>query len=73
MRRRATADEFNLRPNDPTHSIRMALTAGTDLMTSMSGGLPVRDGDDVVGGIGASNGRREDDIAVAQAGIDALG
>jgi glc operon protein GlcG len=72
MRRRPTADEFGLRPEDPTHSVRMALAAGTDLMTSMSGGLPVRRGTDVVGGIGVSNGNRVHDTAVAQAGIDAL-
>jgi len=72
MRQRATADEFNLRPDDPSHAIRMALTAGPDLMTSMSGGLPVRVDGMVVGGIGVSNGHRGDDIAVGQAGIDAL-
>jgi uncharacterized protein GlcG (DUF336 family) len=72
MRKRSTADEFNLRPEDPTHSIRMALAAGTDMMTSMNGGLPVWDGDDVIGGIGVSNGNRVHDTAVAQAGIDAL-
>jgi uncharacterized protein GlcG (DUF336 family) len=72
IRRRATHDEFNLRPEDPTHSVRMALAVGTDMMTSMSGGLPVWVDGNVVGGIGASNGNRVHDIAVAQAGIDAL-
>jgi uncharacterized protein GlcG (DUF336 family) len=72
IRRRATADEFNLRPEDPTHSVRMALAVGTDMMTSMSGGLPVWIDGNVVGGIGVSNGNRVADIAVAQAGIDAL-
>ena len=73
MRRRATAAEFALRPEDPTHAIRMALTAGPELMTSMSGGLPIVLDGQVIGGIGVSNGRRDQDIAVAQAGIDALG
>jgi len=72
MRRRATADEFALRPDDPSHAIRMALTAGPEMMTSMSGGLPIVVDGDVVGGIGVSNGKRDQDIAVAQAGIDAL-
>jgi glc operon protein GlcG len=72
MRRRSTSDEFGLRPDDPTHSIRMALAAGTDKMTSMNGGLPVWNGENVVGGIGVSNGNRLHDTAVAQAGIDAL-
>jgi uncharacterized protein GlcG (DUF336 family) len=72
MRERATADEFTLRPEDSSHSIRMALAAGADMMTSMSGGLPVRNDDRVIGGIGVSNGNRVHDIMVAQAGIDAL-
>jgi glc operon protein GlcG len=72
MRQRATAAELALRPDDVSHAIRMALTAGPDMMTSMSGGLPIVIDGVVVGGIGVSNGRRDQDIAVGQAGIDAL-
>jgi glc operon protein GlcG len=72
MRRRPTAAELALRPDDPSHAIRMALTAGPDMMTSMSGGLPIAVDGQVIGGVGVSNGKRDDDLAVAQAGIDAL-
>jgi glc operon protein GlcG len=73
MRRRTTAEEMQLRPNDVGHAIRMALGAGPDKMTSMNGGIPIVVDGAVVGGIGVSGGKGSDDIAVAQAGIDALG
>lgn len=72
MRRRATSAELELRPDDPSHAIRMALAAGPERMTSMNGGLPIVVDGQVIGGIGVSNGTRDQDIAVAQAGIDAL-
>jgi uncharacterized protein GlcG (DUF336 family) len=72
MRRRSTSDEFALRPEDPSHAIRMTLAAGPEMMTSMNGGLPIYHDGHVIGGIGVSNGVRGEDIDVAQAGIDAL-
>ncbi|HKA55733.1 MAG TPA: heme-binding protein, partial [Candidatus Binatia bacterium] len=36
------------------------------------GGLPIRAGDKVVGGIGVSGGTVEQDVACAQAGLDVL-
>lgn len=38
----------------------------------VGGGLPINVGDEVVGGIGTSSGKVEQDIAVAQGGIDAF-
>lgn len=72
MRRRSTASELGLRPDDPLQSIRLTLAAGTDKLTSSRGGLPILVEDHVVGGIGVSNGKGDQDEAVAQAGIDAL-
>jgi glc operon protein GlcG len=72
MRRRATSDERALRPDDPSHAMRMALAAGPDRVTSMNGGIPIVVEGQVIGGIGVSNGTGEQDIAVAQAGLDAL-
>lgn len=73
LRRRATADELKMRPDDPTQTIRMTLAAGADSTTTLSGGIPILIGDELVGAIGVSGGHREQDIAIAQAGIDALG
>lgn len=72
MRRRTTAEEFQLRPGDVSHAVRMALGAGPEKMTSMNGGIPIVIEGAVVGGIGVSGGKGDDDVAVAQAGIDAL-
>jgi uncharacterized protein GlcG (DUF336 family) len=36
------------------------------------GGLPIRIGDRVVGGIGVSGGSVEEDVSSAQAGLDAV-
>lgn len=73
LRRRATADELKLRPEDPVQSVRTTLAAGADKVTSMSGGIPIFVEDQLVGAIGVSGGSRDQDIPVAQAGIDALG
>ena len=47
-------------------------TAAQGRFTIVGGGLPVLDGDDVVGGIGCSSGTPEQDRDCAQAGIDHL-
>lgn len=41
-------------------------------LISFPGGLPLEDGDDVIGAIGVSGSTVDDDRAVAQAGADAL-
>ena len=61
---------FNSIKDDP------ALVAGVPHLpriVTFGGGLPIRSGDAVVGAIGVSGGTVEQDIACAQAGLDALG
>lgn len=41
-------------------------------LISFPGGLPIMDGDTVIGAIGVSGSSVEDDHAVAQAGVDAI-
>ena len=40
-----------------------------DRLTTIAGGLPIKEGDEVIGGIGASGGTPEQDTAVCQAAI----
>ncbi len=61
---------FDFIKNDP------ALLAGVPhipRIVTFGGGLPIRSGDAVVGAIGVSGGTVEQDIACAQAGLDAVG
>ncbi len=61
---------FNFIKDDP------ALVAGVPhipRIVTFGGGLPIRSGDAVVGAIGVSGGTVEQDIACAQAGLDAVG
>ena len=63
-------DFFDSIKDDP------ALVAGVPHLpriVTFGGGLPIRSGDAVVGAIGVSGGTVEQDIACAQAGLDALG
>jgi uncharacterized protein GlcG (DUF336 family) len=60
---------YNLIKDDP------ALVAGVPSIPRIAmfgGGLPIRVGNAVVGGIGVSGGTVEQDIACAQAGLDAI-
>jgi uncharacterized protein GlcG (DUF336 family) len=60
---------YNFIKDDP------ALLAGVSSIpgvVTFGGGLPIRIGDAVVGGIGVSGGTVEQDIACAQAGLDAI-
>ncbi len=62
-------------PSDaiPEH-VGLAIAAATDgEVTRLGGGLPIEINGQVVGGIGVGSGTPEQDIAVAQAAIDALG
>jgi uncharacterized protein GlcG (DUF336 family) len=40
-----------------------------DRLTTISGGLPIKDGDNVIGGIGVSGGISEEDVAVCEAAL----
>lgn len=57
------------RPGSPTFGIH---TSNQGHFSIIGGGLPVKSGNAVVGGIGASSGTPAQDIEVAQAGIDAI-
>lgn len=60
---------YNFIKDDP------ALLAGVPHIPRIAifgGGLPIKAGDTVVGGIGVSGGSVEQDVACAQAGLDAL-
>ena len=62
-------DFFNSIKDDP------ALVAGVPhipRIVTFGGGLPIKIGDAVVGAIGVSGGTVEQDIACAQAGLDAI-
>jgi len=62
-------DFYNFIKDDP------ALLAGVPHIPRIAlfgGGLPIRMGDKVVGGIGVSGGTVEQDVACAQAGLDAI-
>jgi len=43
-----------------------------DRLTTIAGGLPIKDGDNVIGGIGVSGGTPNEDIAVCQTAIKAI-
>jgi uncharacterized protein GlcG (DUF336 family) len=57
------------RPGSPTFGIH---TSNQGRFSIIGGGLPVKSGSAVVGGIGASSGTAAQDVEVAQAGLDAL-
>jgi len=43
-----------------------------DRLTTIPGGLPIRDGDDIIGGIGVSGGTPEEDVTVCEAALAAV-
>ena len=49
----------------------MAYGIGHPRVVPFGGGIPIREGDEIVGGIGVSGGTVDDDIAVAEAGLAA--
>ena len=73
VRQRATADELKIRPEDPIQTVRTSLAAGSDYVTSLSGGIPIYVEGTLIGAIGVSGGHREQDILVAAAGLSVLG
>jgi len=40
-----------------------------DRLTTIPGGLPIKDGDEVIGGVGVSGGTPEEDVSVCQAAL----
>lgn len=55
-------------------AVRPAIAAATgNAVTGLTGGLPIRFDGQVVGGIGIGSGSPDQDIAVAQAALEAIG
>ena len=55
-------------------AVRPAIAAATDGgVTGLPGGLPIRFGGVLVGGIGVGSGAPEQDLAVARAALEAIG
>ncbi|MEL6523459.1 MAG: heme-binding protein [Pseudomonadota bacterium] len=55
-------------------AVRPAIAAATDgSMTGLSGGLPIKLKDTLLGGIGVGSGSPEQDVAVAEAALRAIG
>jgi len=67
-RRRPTAEEAG---GDPMAGLRIALASQLNV-TQIAGGLPIVVDGQVIGGIGVSSGTSDEDVIVAQAGIEAL-
>jgi len=58
---------------EPSAVLSLGLSLATDLkLTPIRGGLPLMVGGQCVGGIGVSAGSEDEDVQVAQAGVDAL-
>jgi uncharacterized protein GlcG (DUF336 family) len=60
-------------PIDDHMAIAIPLAAGPENYVTFSGGLPILVDGHCVGGVGTSGGMGDQDLAVAQAGLDALG
>lgn len=58
---------------DTLHAVGLSLAAGAERWTAMEGGFPIIYGGECVGGIGISGGDWEQDQAIAQSAIDAVG
>ncbi len=67
-RLRATADEAG---GDVPNAIRLALASHLNV-TGIGGGIPIVVDGHTIGAIGVSSGTTDEDIMVAQAGIDAF-
>lgn len=71
---RRSSEEFaqglaNQRPS--FHASLAALTGGK--LVATGGGLPIKEGDQVIGGIGVSGGTADQDVDCARAALAALG
>jgi len=67
-RRRPTGEEGG---GEAIAAIRLALASHLDV-TGIAGGLPIIVDGQVIGAVGVSSGTSDEDVAVGQAGIDAL-
>jgi uncharacterized protein GlcG (DUF336 family) len=62
---RSTTLEFQKRTTDPAYAPQREIT---DIL-ALGGGVPIRIGDDVIGGVGSSGSTQEQDDACAKAGV----
>ena len=62
---RSTTLEFQKRTLDPSYAPQREIT---DIL-ALGGGVPIRIGDDVIGGVGSSGSTQEQDDACAKAGV----
>ena len=56
---------------EPAHAIELALVSGGNV-TNLRGGLPIEVDGHVVGAVGVSSGRSQQDLEVAQAAVAAI-
>ncbi|MEM7525290.1 MAG: heme-binding protein [Pseudomonadota bacterium] len=69
-----TAASHNIPSDAIPEAVRPAVAAATDGgATGLSGGLPIRLGGMVLGGVGVGSGAPEQDVAVARAALAAIG
>ena len=66
----ATQDWFDFVKKD--EPIAIGAPSGIRRLIVFGGGLPIRVGDEVIGGIGVSGGHWSDDITIATAGLEAI-
>lgn len=69
-----TAASIGARSDAIPEAVRPAIAAATQgQVTGLAGGLPIRMGGTLVGGIGIGSGSPDQDIAVARAALNAIG
>ena len=70
----STAASIGAATSSVPEAVRAAIGAATGgAMTGLPGGLPIRRNGAVLGGVGVGSGTGEEDVAVAQAALTAIG
>jgi uncharacterized protein GlcG (DUF336 family) len=62
---RSTTLEFQKRTSDPAYAAQRDVA---DIL-ALGGGVPIRAGDEIIGGVGSSGSSQEQDDACAKAGV----
>jgi len=58
---------------DTLHALGLSLAAGPERWTAMAGGFPIFSGGHCIGGIGVSGGDWQQDAAISEAALGAIG
>jgi glc operon protein GlcG len=66
----STSDWYDFIQTEP--ALEAGAAAGIERMIIFGGGLPIRWGDQVIGGLGVAGGRPSQDVEIGQAGLAAL-